>query len=176
MGRSLPDPNGKGWSSIVALSQRKQRSPILGKFSQKPCKAKQKIGSRGWFCPRGVAGEWHRLYAVPRRCQRRSCPCPAQRWGRRRGRGMPAPGWGAVGSDSRVYSASSGAPCSLHGEKRDLVCDPWESSLTPQGARGLRLIPSLLARGAGLCLQMLHETGLCRAVPPLPAALLLGGV
>lgn len=76
---------------------------------------------------------------------------------------MPAPGWGAVGSDSRVYSASSGAPCSLHGEKRDLVCNPWESSLTPQGARGLRLIPSLLARGAGLCLQMLHETGLCRA-------------
>lgn len=70
-----------------------------------------------------------------------------------------------VGSDSRVYSASSGAPCSLRGEKQDLVCDPWESSLTPQGARGLRLIPSLLARGAGLCLQMLHKIGLCRAMP-----------
>lgn len=62
-------------------------SPILGKFSRMPCKAKQNIGSRGWFCPRGVAGEQCWLYAVPTRCQHRSCPCPAQAVGK-----MPRPG------------------------------------------------------------------------------------
>ena len=84
-------------------------------------------------------------------------PSPAPAMGK-----MPRPG-DAVASDTGVYSTSSGAPHSLRGKKQDLVCNLWESPLTPQGARGLRLIPSLLARGAGLCLEMLHEIRLCRA-------------
>lgn len=127
-------------------------TPKSGQIFLKPCKAKQAIWCRGWFCPWGgqVSGAGSTL--SPPEASAGAAPTLPRKM----------PRLGDAGSRVQSHGVRQQGLFCPRTEQQDLVCN---LGIPPpsQGARGWRLIPSQLSRGAGLCLEMLQETWLCCA-------------